>query len=980
MADSILTTFTMISRPYTTTILLIALTIHQFMSIAGDYKGIPLVRTYMPKEYGAGMQNSDLSQDNRGIIYLANNYGLLEYDGTNWQTYPVSNGTKVRSIAIHSTGRIYVSAQNQFGYFFPDGSGSLSYHSLSDDLDEQYQELDEVWKTHIIGNTVYFATTEYIFIYRFNQPKIIKPESSIINTYLVGSRIYVQLDNSGLSFIENDELVPLIGSDGMSDKVVTGLIPITRDHLLVATENAGIYKYTGNTMEPWNTPANKVLKSTRISLMKQLSGNRIAVGTHNSGLYILSADGKVLYHHDSSRGFNDRDILGLMEDDYGNIWVGQNNGLAKIESSSPFTYINEEYGVQGAGYCSYPTNEGVLMGTNNGLFLFERNINNTVSHYSSRKLAEGQVYSITELNNSIFIGHNNTAMIMKNNQIKKLADVYGAWKFMIPRSRQNILLQGGYTGFELYTKENGNWNHHGYIKGLEESSRVFEEELDGTIWMTHGYKGVYKLEPSEDYKSFKNVKYYGEEDGFATNQLINVFHVNNEFVFCTGQGIYAYSKQTDRFHLHKQFTQLLGPEIHVREMEEDPYGNIYFIAKNFCGVLKKDRFGKFSLETQIFNKIRTQLNDDLEDISVVGFNEVLFGAYQGFIHYDAKQPTNLLNPINILIRKITSTNVDSVLFSGSFSDEGIITMNQPSNQSPEYKFAYNSISFEFSSTFADEDTEYRYFLKGFDKDWSDWQPSTEKEYTNLREGKYEFMVQAKNIYDVVSEQSTYRFIILPPWYRTRVAYLSYILLGFMFIGGALLWQGLRHKYEKKAMTIKQQRELIRKDHEFEQMSEKSNAEIMRLQNEKLELDINSKNKELASSTMNLIDKNQLLTGLKDELMNIINSDKKNGSNKLIKDMIKKIEKNISSDDEWEHFQQYFDQVHGDFTQRLRSKYTNLTPQEVKLSNYLRMNLSTKEIAQLMNITTRGVEIARYRLRKKLELDRTDNLTEFIARF
>jgi DNA-binding CsgD family transcriptional regulator len=100
----------------------------------------------------------------------------------------------------------------------------------------------------------------------------------------------------------------------------------------------------------------------------------------------------------------------------------------------------------------------------------------------------------------------------------------------------------------------------------------------------------------------------------------------------------------------------------------------------------------------------------------------------------------------------------------------------------------------------------------------------------------------------------------------------------------------------------------------------------------------------------------------------------------IQKVIKNIEKNIAGDQDWEQFEIHFDQVHGDFMSRFKKEYSSLSPQEIKLSAYLRMNLSTKEIAYLMNISVRGVEIARYRLRKKLNLERSENLQEYILKF
>lgn len=950
-------------------------------SSAGEiYNGIPNFKVYMPREYNAGMQNNDLVQDQRGMIYIANNYGLLEFDGTNWQVYPVSNGTKVRSVAVHPSGRIFVGAQNQFGYFFPNATGQLSYTSVSDSLPETRRSIDEVWNTYIIDGNVYFCTIRQIFKYDGSTISEISTENNIINTVLVNGQLFVQVVDKGISILKGEELIWLNGSQGFTNNRLAGLIPYSRNQMLAAFESKGLYLYTGSSFKKWDMPAAGLLSHAVIGAMIQLTSNEIAIGTRNEGLYLITNDGQIKSHFYKTNGFNNRDILGLMEDDYGNLWVGQNNGLAKIETSSPFTFINERGGLQGAGYCSFSNASGLFLGTNNGLFKYNKTPEGTLADYNLTQVLQGQVYSITELDKQLLIGHDQGAMLWDGNAVQRISDISGAWRFLRPNQGQHFLIEGNYSGFQAYEYISGSWTSLGKIEGLDESSRVFEQELDGTLWMTHGYKGVYKLTLSEDLKKFESIRFYGVEDGFRTNQLINVFKINNELIFCSGEGIYRYNSSSDRFELHPVFTEIFGEDAHVREMEEDAYGNVYFISREFAGVLQKDRFGSYELSHRIFNKIHDQLNDDLEDVTVVDFNNVLFGAHEGFIHYDAQKNTNLLNPINLLIRKVIATNSDSILFAGSFVTNSEVSLAQAPDASTAYSFDLNSIHFEFSCTFADVNNRYSYKLAGFDKEWSEWTTNTGKEYTNLHEGKYEFQVRAKNIYDTVSSVSTFRFTILPPWYRTRWAFLAYFVLIGSTILGMLMSQSARHKREKKVMTLQQKRELIKRDNEMVEMSEKSNAEIIKLKNEKLQLEINTKNKELASSTMNLIDKNQLLSGLKSDLKTILTEDKRTSNGKALRDMIKKIDRSISHDDEWEHFQQYFDQVHGDFTSRLRDAFSNLSPQEVKLSAYLRMNLSTKEIAQLMNITTRGVEIARYRLRKKLNLSRDVNLTEYIGRF
>jgi DNA-binding CsgD family transcriptional regulator len=158
---------------------------------------------------------------------------------------------------------------------------------------------------------------------------------------------------------------------------------------------------------------------------------------------------------------------------------------------------------------------------------------------------------------------------------------------------------------------------------------------------------------------------------------------------------------------------------------------------------------------------------------------------------------------------------------------------------------------------------------------------------------------------------------------------------------------------------------------------KTESEIVVLRNENLEAEINFKNSELASSAMHLVKKGELLTKIKTELTHVMKGFDNPQAIAEIKKMIKTLGEDDNIDKEWESFTKHFDKVHSNFIEDLKEKHPAITGNELKLCAYLRMNLSTKEIAQLMNISVRGVEISRYRLRKKLGIASEINLFNYL---
>ena len=150
---------------------------------------------------------------------------------------------------------------------------------------------------------------------------------------------------------------------------------------------------------------------------------------------------------------------------------------------------------------------------------------------------------------------------------------------------------------------------------------------------------------------------------------------------------------------------------------------------------------------------------------------------------------------------------------------------------------------------------------------------------------------------------------------------------------------------------------------------------MKIKNEQLVLDVDSKNRELAVSTMSLIKKDELLSLIKEDLKNAPEI-----TNKSIKSVISTITKNINKEDSWNIFKEAFDTADNDFLKKVKQFHPTLTPNDLRLCAYLRLNLSSKEIAPLLNISVRSVEIKRYRLRKKMSLEHEQGLVEYILSF
>jgi DNA-binding CsgD family transcriptional regulator len=936
-------------------------------------QGIPLIRNFGTAEYGAGIQNWQMGQDSRGLLYVANNFGLLEYDGMQWRTYGTPSGTKVRCLSIAPDDKIYVGSQGDFGYFAPDAAGRLQYRSLAEALPADKRNFDETWRIFQDRNTLYFCTFRYIFVFTDHKLEaIIEPEAPLEPSFYVNHRLYTVVKGRGLMQNKGNALELLPDGEKLAQSSISAIVPYKQQQLLITTFRDGVFLYDGQRLLPWRVAASPLLDQSIINYALLLNNGHYAFGTQGEGLLITDQQGQLQLQLTKDRGLTNRTVLSLYQDRNANLWVGMNNGLSFIELSAPFRLLNEQTGLPGTGYTGLLRQDTLYLGTNNGLYRLD----------GSSPLpkpvpgTQGQVYSLSQWGHELLMGHHMGPFTLEKGKARSMGTLTGVWMFLPLRQHPNRAIGGTYNGLALFERSarESDWKLVKQLKGFHESARVMEQAQDGSIWMTHGYKGAYNIRLSPEGDSILAVKHYHQTHGFPSNILINVFRIENDLLFSAETGIYRYHAPSDRFVLDEAFTRLLGPDNHIQIMQNDAFGNIYFIGDKEIGVLKKDPLKGYRKESALFNRLQGLLNDDLESLNILEDHSLLLGAKEGFVHYNPLLPPSDSPRFSSLLRAVHITKRgDSLLYGGHGAAIAA---------APALRFQDNSLKFAFASTAYEAHSRplYQFYLEPYENSWSPLTLQSEKEYTNLPEGNYTFHIRSQNSLGQQSAEIQYQFTILAPWYRTAWAYSAYVLLASLLLLLMLQVQHRRHRREKEHIVRQQEAELSLRDTQLEEVSRKSEEEINRLQHEKLQAELEHKNRELATQTMLILSRNEFISDIKDNLTSI---SKKSKNREVMQELLKitrNIEHNINAESDWEHFQYHFDQVHGDFSNRLRTAYPLLSPQEVKLCTYLRLNLSTKEIAQLLSISVRGVEISRYRLRKKLGLQREENLTDFMLNF
>jgi ligand-binding sensor domain-containing protein/DNA-binding CsgD family transcriptional regulator len=911
-------------------------------------------------------------------MYFGNNDGVLEYDGTNWTTYPVPNQSVVRSVlAIGDT--IYIGAFEEIGYLAPNENGELSFHSLNHLIPSDFKSYDEIWSIYGYQGLVIFQSFNYIFVLSGNEIEVFEPESNFSFMHFVNGRFYIVDNENGLMLFENDSLQLISNHPVFFRNEIRCVLPLENEKLLIGTSNEGLYIFDGSVLSPWDVEISDYLKLNNLFSAIKLSDGNFAFGSVRSGIFISDRQGEVLQHLNRYKGLQNNTILSLFEDSRKNLWLGLDNGIDYIEISSPLTILNYNYNIESA-YTSRVHNGILYVGTNQGLYAAELSkisgAGLTEEKFRLLKGTEGQVWTLEVIENTLFCGHNFGCFQIEGFKARQISDIRGFWSFLELPALENIILTGTYTGLVRLLNINGQWEFLDEVKGFKESSRNIFLDGKNNLWISHGYRGLFQLQLSESFDEVTHAELFLSRSGLPAGLPYNLQTINNQMVITTQSGLFQYNQDNHSFYMPEEINRTFEGKGFIDKIHQDKNGNLWYFTNQYLGIIRLLEDGTFRDITAPFSRINENLLPSFENIYVHNPTNVFIGSQNGLIHYDPTIIKDYSLEEEVFFNEVSFYGKQDPIrffFRNGLSEERIKKLEK-------IPFTNNSVSFRFTIP-AFENPEkilFSYRLKGFDDSWSAYDGINFKEYTNLREGNYTFEVKAINAFGTESQVKSISFSIAPPFLRSRAAYFFYSVIILLIIAGNIYFVRRRILKIRQREKIRHEKRLAQREQIFKEKTALSEKEIVQLRNESLQSEMKFKNKELANTTLHLIQKNRTLTSIRNDLNKILkNSTSDKLEKQFVNNLIKKINRDLRNEKSWELFNNYFDEVHQDFIIRVKEKHPNLTPKELRLCAYLRMNISTKEIAPLMNISIRGVEISRYRLRTKMNLDRNTNLTEYI---
>lgn len=918
---------------------------------------------YNPNDYEGENQNWDICKDEKGRVFIANNAGLLVYDGSQVSMYELPQKTILRSVNCIEN-KIYTGSFEEFGYWEETKDKEWRYHSLVDLVDAGIFQNDEFWKIVGHNGNIYFQSFGHILKYDGIKVEVLDIPGSVLFLLKSADRLFVQQINGGLYELIGSTFQSIPQSEVFSDAEVKSIIQLTDGEFIIGTSKNGLYKYDGIDINPWQTEISEKLRDYTIN-NGIVVGDKLVYGTILKGIFIIDTMGQLIHHLHSGNALQNNTILTMFGDEEDNLWVGLDKGFDYVWLHSPVINYKDPGMGLGTVYTAALYRGDLYIGTNQGIYHYRFDDANKLGEPKLIDQSQGQVWFIKVMDEQLYCGLNDGTFLIKDYQLTKVSDMNGGYNMkMFTINNNEVVLQSTYNEIVVYEKSNGVFKQHHSLEGFTAPARFLEIDFLGNFILGHSISGLFMLQPTPDLDSVINYVKLGPEQGlnFNTNK---VFRIDNRIIVPSGEKMYQWDALNQELILYDELNEQLESFASATSIIPVGMNKYWFMKKNEIGLFEI-RFGKAKLLYRIIPEMfGFEMISGFENIIELKNNLFLICLEDGFGIIDILR-LNQLAEIN------QPPQIKEITFQKQNSQQKRIF--QLGSKTISINNAYNSLTAIFTSNETVGRRKYfQYRLQGIENEWSAWSNHTAAHFTRLPPGNYIFEVRSLTARGMLTSPAVFSFRIRPPLLMTWYAFTIYFLLILSFI------VSIRINYKKQKWK-KLERQLIEEYNRIKLKNEQAEAQIIKMTNEKLNAEIASKNMELAKNTMASIRKNEMLIKIKKELETLQEELKFRMSPAYFDKIYKLIDNSINSEHDWEMFEHLFDQAHQDFFKRLKQVYPELTMHDFRLCAYLRLNLSSKEIAPLLNISVRGVEEKRYRLRKKLNLRADQNLTDFIMEF
>lgn len=921
----------------------------------------PPVTNYTSRQFGANNQNWSCAQDSDGVMYFGNNDGLLTFDGSRWQLYTVPGKYIVRTVFVDGD-RVYVGAYEEFGYFKRDQYGDLRYTSLSEILKSYKFKDDEVWKIVSNGEYIIFQTFRSWFVYDGERVKIFQfDDVRPLYIFNVDGKFYAQLIGKGVCELDpvTGRMNEIISRAEVGDDDVVSVLPYEALTYLLATESNGLFLYDVRTgrANRFVTDYDHEIKHSQVNRMIMTVDRDLMIGTIKGGLFALNMSGKAKWHYSLLNGLGNNSVLGLFQDHLGNIWTALDNGISLIHTSVPFLILAPERDDPYIGMAYALTRQGdkLYIGTNQGVYCYDF-VKESIEEVDNM---HSQVWYVKKIDDQLFVGGNRGVRV----EGPYGTDIYDSNGTDIIRAYvggKEILVESSYFSVNIYGRDGQlQWRRSHKLENFGTPIRQIENDYDGSLWCAHSSSGAYRLELSDDLTRVKDMQKFISVGPRKINTEF-VMKIRGRVAVSNGDSLYVYSQERRCLVPFDSFNKDL-PMIRDVVSSTKVDDNLLWVASkgeyNLIGYYDGHYRRVIAIPLELFMLQSNGLNNtvfvDDDKTSFFTLNNAI-----GRLRL-TREPFRAPLP-HVTIGEVMCISEDGV-------EERLPINSEESGVSVPGNISFKLRFPNYNATTA----HFRYELDGGRKKLEQTSPDTQIEYAGLAPGDYTFRATLVNNDDEDVETTVYHFKVTRPWYLRWWAFCIY-LIGLVVIAFVI------SRWRLRRILISNERR-----YEIEQAAQsikilEQERIIAEQQKRLLESELTSKSKQLAALAIDMATRQTVIENLNDTIRD--QKRKGNIDSEQVNDLLRQIKSDIDDKEFWNIYQKNFDLIHENFFRNLSAIYPSLTPTDLRFCALLRLNMSTKDIAKFTNLTVRGVETARYRLRRKLQIADKESLVQFLIDF
>lgn len=891
----------------------------------------PSIKNYSINDYNADNQNWGIDVDDNGVVFVANNKGLLRYNGQKWTLFNLPNNTIIRSV-LCLDNKIYTGSYEEFGFWEKDAFGNYKYTSLTSLFLKDFEfTSDEIWQIIPYKESIIFRSFSRLYIYNGKSIKIIEDSENILNLVVYQNNLIANSILRGLLFL-NDANKLIVHPLSEKYKEIKNTATL-KDLLFIYDENYGAVLVSDNNTTPLSKGLNNLLKEFVLNKVSFISENKLLLGTVKNGTIIYEIDKKSIKIIDKISGLQNNTILGQKVKN-NSIWLSLDNGVSKINIKNFNEFYKDFSGKLGAVYDIAFLKNKMYLASNTGLYTFKNKslelVNNT----------EGHIWNLYTHKDDLLCAHNSGMKIFNNKkQIYDNAEMSGVYSLKkIPNKSDHFLL-GTYIGISILKKTNNDKWSASIVKNIAFPVNNIEFESDSIIWITHPYKGLYRAKIDFTKNSITTLNSFTENNSLKDYKT-NLYKVDDKLLFYNSNNYFTYSNANKTFVSYKGLDNIKNNDF----ISDDKGGNWFINENKEIAYKNKELEVNYTLNS---TQIKERLVTGFEKIIVYNDSIRFLNLNDGFVKFIfQKSKDDLKNKvITPIIDKIyTQENelkINEFQIKVPFKESKLITIELYSPNEYENKIHFNL------------DGKIKYTGKS---------NNGKIELQNLSYGDYSLNLKSiDSIYQTKTLDLT--ITVLRPWYLSYWMFAVYLLILFVIL--FIIREFIKKKFKREQTKI--HKELVLN----------TQKKINKIEKENLKNEIKTKKKVLATITESIIKKNEIIIILKNELIRIA---KTYPEQYISQKLLKVANDSISNNRDWKVFEESFNDLHEDFLKKLVYQFPKLTSKDLKLCAYIKTGYTSKDIAPLLGITVRGIEIQRYRLRKKMSLPKDQSIFDFLISF